>query len=145
MPEKPWGLSVKLFVRDRQGRLLLLKRSSRAKWFAGQWDLPGGKVDPGEALDVALHREATEETGGTCRAERFAGAAPYEMPHVRVILLFFEARWEGGEAAPRPGEHEEAAWVPEDEVLRLPLSDQLRPFVEGYLGPPRAEGRGAAR
>jgi 8-oxo-dGTP pyrophosphatase MutT (NUDIX family) len=48
--------TVKVAVVAR-GQLLLLRKPS------GQWDLPGGKVEPGEALQAALARELAEETG----------------------------------------------------------------------------------
>jgi len=43
-------------VSDEQGRLLAMRR-------LGRWDLPKGKVDPGEALDAAAVREVQEECG----------------------------------------------------------------------------------
>lgn len=45
-------------VRDGNGRLLLMRRYDR-------WDLPKGKVEPGETLAQAALRETEEETGIT--------------------------------------------------------------------------------
>ncbi len=43
-------------VTDEQGRLLVIKR-------LGKWDLPKGKVDPGEGIEAAAMREVEEECG----------------------------------------------------------------------------------
>ncbi|MCP2169498.1 NUDIX domain-containing protein [Goodfellowiella coeruleoviolacea] len=52
---------VRAVVR-RGGRVLLLRRPPGA-FRGGEFELPGGKVDPGETLDQALVREVREETG----------------------------------------------------------------------------------
>jgi len=50
-------------VINAQGRLFAMKRSPDRRLFPGCWDIPGGHVEPGEALDQALEREIREETG----------------------------------------------------------------------------------
>lgn len=47
-------------------RLLAARRTQPAH-LAGQWEFPGGKVEPNEAPEAALHRELREELGVTAR------------------------------------------------------------------------------
>jgi 8-oxo-dGTP diphosphatase len=45
-----------------QGRLLAARRSAPPE-LAGRWELPGGKLEPGESGEQALVRELREELG----------------------------------------------------------------------------------
>jgi 8-oxo-dGTP diphosphatase len=49
-------------LRDSHGRVLLTQRTP-GRDFAGCWEFPGGKLEPGESAQQALHRELTEELG----------------------------------------------------------------------------------
>lgn len=60
MSKKPFALSVKVVIRDGNGRCLLLKRSMSSKWNKAKCDFPGGKVDPGEDFEQAMLCEVAE-------------------------------------------------------------------------------------
>lgn len=53
---------VRLIVPDAAGRVLILQRAHTA-YAAGQWCLPGGKVDYGCTVETAARQELREETG----------------------------------------------------------------------------------
>ncbi|MFN2468166.1 MAG: NUDIX hydrolase [Gaiellaceae bacterium] len=57
---------VRALARTRCGAYLLVRRSASEHSFAGQWELPGGKVESGEQATAALRRELAEEVGVTC-------------------------------------------------------------------------------
>lgn len=131
MQKKPFVLSMKVVVRDAEGKCLLLKRSMGSKANAGKWDLPGGKVDPGEAFDQALLREVTEETGLTIALVRVAGSAESELPTKHVAYLILEGRVESGKVN-LSSEHDDFKWVNMREFPAMDLAEQFLPFARDY-------------
>lgn len=55
--------SAKLLLRDSEGSVLLLRRSTTHPWHPHGPDLPGGVIEDGENFRVGLTRELKEETG----------------------------------------------------------------------------------
>lgn len=49
-------------VLDEAGRVLIARRADNSHQ-GGLWEFPGGKVEPGESLAIALARELREELG----------------------------------------------------------------------------------
>jgi ADP-ribose pyrophosphatase YjhB (NUDIX family) len=74
-------------VRDAQ--LLLVRRASRHG--RGNWQLPGGFIEPDETIEQAVVREVEEETGVTARVEGVLGLRnrcdPESGNGLYVILL----------------------------------------------------------
>jgi len=62
MAEQLFQIGIKGLIRSEQGKILLLKIPS---WGGspGYWDLPGGRMDPGETFVQTLKRELKEEIG----------------------------------------------------------------------------------
>ncbi|AZK96312.1 MULTISPECIES: (deoxy)nucleoside triphosphate pyrophosphohydrolase [Streptomyces] len=108
-----------------RGRLLAARRSAPEE-VAGRWELPGGKVEPGERPEDALVRELREELG--VLAEPLA-RIPGEWPLKRgYVLRVWTARLLSGE--PRPLEdHDELRWLGPDETDDVDWLDQDRPAV----------------
>jgi len=131
MSGKPLALSAKVVVRDKSGRCLLLKRSLSSKGNPGKWDLPGGKVDPGESFEQGVLREVAEETGLTISIQRVVGVAESESPTNKVVYLILEGRLESGQVQ-LSSEHDEYVWVNRWELPKMELADQFRAFAQTY-------------
>ena len=67
--ERP-TLAVRAIISGPQGAVLVLRRAEGSAT-AGQWCLPGGKLDCGETVESGLRREILEETGLECTSSRF--------------------------------------------------------------------------
>jgi ADP-ribose pyrophosphatase YjhB (NUDIX family) len=113
-------------------RLLLIRRGHGPA--AGEWSVPGGRVEPGETLAEAVVRELAEETGleGVCE-ELVGWVERIGDDHHFVILDFRVTVLDGPENALRAGgDAAEAAWVPRDEVAYLTLVEGLAEFLHEH-------------
>jgi mutator protein MutT len=73
---------------DGRGRVLIQPRAGD-RALAGTWELPGGKVRPGESHETALAREVAEETGVAVRVGELVGALCHAYPDRRVALYAY--------------------------------------------------------
>jgi 8-oxo-dGTP diphosphatase len=95
-------------VRSNEGRVLLAERPAH-QIAAGYWELPGGKIDPGETPAQAAARELSEEIGITTRELRPWIVYEHAFRRKRVRLHFFRVDdWAG---TPHGREGQRLAWV----------------------------------
>jgi 8-oxo-dGTP diphosphatase len=119
-------LVVAALVRDAERRVLLSKRRPDQA-MPDKWELPGGKVEPGESPTAALEREVREELGCGCEVGRIDDVVFFAYPEFDLYMLVYACQLSG---TPRAVEVAELAWV---EPVRLPTYDVLpadRPLVE---------------
>jgi ADP-ribose pyrophosphatase len=82
------------------------------------WEIPAGKLDPGEAPEVCAVRELTEETGVTARRWSSLGLyIPAPGIFTEVIHLFLAEELTVGTARPDADEELEIEWLPFGEAL----------------------------
>jgi 8-oxo-dGTP diphosphatase len=102
--------------------------------FAGRWEFPGGKVEPGESDVEALIRECVEELGVKVDVgDRVGGDIP--LGHGWAVLRVYAATLADG-GQPRLIEHGDMRWLATDELLSVdwlpadaPIVAALPPFL----------------
>ncbi len=114
----------------RDGKVLLVRRArSPARGF---YSLPGGRVEFGESLHVALHREIDEETGLKVEIVGLAGwreVLPTAAGGGHYLIMSFAARWTANE--PRLNEElDDFKWLAPDAAGDLKLTGGLTEVLE---------------
>jgi ADP-ribose pyrophosphatase YjhB (NUDIX family) len=114
----------------RDGKILLVRRArSPAKGF---YSLPGGRVEFGETLQAALHREIREETALEVDIAELAAwreVVPSEAGRGHYVIMSFAARWSAGEVALNE-EHDDSKWLAPDSLGDLKLTDGLTGVIQ---------------
>jgi 8-oxo-dGTP diphosphatase len=99
----------------RGDQVLLIRRGRAPR--AGQWSIPGGRVEPGERMQDTAHRELFEETGVRAELLGLVDVVDGIFPEIdrHYVLIDFAARWLDGE--PRAGDDAaEAIFLPVDQA-----------------------------
>lgn len=113
-------LVAKALVLDDENNCLVLRRSKTHPDSALAPDLPGGRVEEGEALQQAISREIDEETGLRIESEKIHILfATTDASRGRNVIRFTAvARIKGiGPTVTISWEHDSAEWIPLSEVL----------------------------
>jgi 8-oxo-dGTP pyrophosphatase MutT (NUDIX family) len=128
-------------VRDITGRLLLVRRCD-----TGDWELPGGRVEPGESASDAAVRETAEESGITVEITGLVGI--YTDPgHVianprtglvrQPFAVCFHARPRSGSPGGDDVETSDARWIAIGDISALPIHPAMRIRIAHALTPGR--------
>ena len=114
----------------RDDQILLVRRArSPAKGF---YSLPGGRVEFGETLHAALHREVDEETALKIEIIGLAGwreVVPGTSGGGHYLIMSFAARWLAGEPALND-ELDDFKWLSPDDLGNLKLTGGLQEVIQ---------------
>ena len=127
-------LVVAALVQDEGGRTLLSRRREDQP-MGGLWELPGGKVEEGEAPVEALAREVAEELGVGCAVGPIYDVVFHRYPDFDLLMLVYRARLAG---EPRAVEVAEVAWVTPARLLDYRVLPADEPLIARLV----AEGPG---
>lgn len=125
-------VAVGLIVQN--GQALLAKRAEHQHQ-GGRFEFPGGKVEAGELVTVALARELHEELGIDIHSPRFIQRLTYNYPEKTVCLHVYHIESFDGEPVGREGQP--LHWVPLAQLFELNFPDANRPIVRAAQLPQR--------
>ena len=127
-PQRPQlAVSAAIFRNDK----VLLVRRARSPG-NGFYSLPGGRVEFGESLHTALHREVDEETGLKIEIVGLSGwreVLPGPTGGGHYLIMSFAARWIANEAVLND-EHDDFKWLAPDALGDLKLTGGLPEVID---------------
>jgi mutator protein MutT len=152
--EEGHGAAVNGLARHASWRtdpaLLLTRRAADLRSHAGQWAMPGGRIDEGETPEQAALRELAEEVGLTLAAEAVLGRLDDYATRSGYVITPVVV-WAGAarEVVPNAAEVSSIHRIPTSELLRAdaPLLNQVRgaehpvlrmPIGEAWIAAPTA-------
>lgn len=126
-------VGVKVLIINDKGQYLFLRRSlQKYPDLDQQWDIPGGRINPGEALPKALSREVKEETGLEIVGEPRLLAAQdifISAAQKHVVRLTYQVSASGDITL--SDEHDEYRWMELDQACSQPgLDEYVRRVVD---------------
>ncbi|WP_041245207.1 NUDIX domain-containing protein [Geotalea uraniireducens] len=127
--------SVVAVIIDDDERVLLTKRNIPP--FLDLWVMPGGKINLGEPIMKALHREVMEEVGLEVEVEGLIDVFEHLTPgddNNHFVILYYRCRPLYCEVAHNPLEVAEARWVPRPELVQYRMPEGTR-FILGKIFP----------
>lgn len=99
-------------------KVLIDKRKSSGL-LGGLWEFPGGKMEDGESLEGALHRELKEELDIKIQIIKKLGKYKHAYTHYRITVQTFLVKIIEG--IPRAIESERLEWVPLEQLAEYPM------------------------
>jgi ADP-ribose pyrophosphatase YjhB (NUDIX family) len=99
---------------------------------AGQWSVPGGRVERGETLAEAVVRELEEETGLAGLSGPFLGWVERLDDDAHFVIMDFEVVVLSPDPPTAGSDAAEARWVPVWEVPELNLVDGMAEFLSEH-------------
>ena len=126
-------VEVAAAVIQRPDGAFLLAQRPQGKVYAGYWEFPGGKAEPGEPVARALVRELHEELGIDVEAAYPWLTRVFTYPHATVRLRFFRVlSWKN---EPHPREDQAIAWQHLGDSMVSPMLPANAPVLASLALP----------
>jgi 8-oxo-dGTP pyrophosphatase MutT (NUDIX family) len=119
-------ISVKLVI-DYHGKVPLLKNER------DEWELPGGKLEPGESPEHTAGREVAEELGLTISAVEIIDSWVYAItPSRHVFIVSYGSTYDGAESLSLSAEHKQLGVFDYDDVADLLMPEPYKATIDRW-------------
>lgn len=130
----------KAILQNKEGEILLLRRSNTDVRRPLQWDFPGGLLDKGENLEACIKREIMEETGLNATdlypiysKTEIRTWQSHEGEHTDNVVFIFYTGKTGKKDPNLSFEHDQFMWVKPTEALDKIEYDLHKEVLEHLL------------
>ncbi|OGT96986.1 MAG: hypothetical protein A2X80_12830 [Geobacteraceae bacterium GWB2_52_12] len=114
-------------IRNNANQVLLIRHHKRG------WEIPQGRVEEGENLIDALHREVLEEAGVEIEAAASLAAVWSMVTPPSALIFTFLGMYKSGDLAPCEGDSAEACWATESKALEMVTGTVMRERLKALL------------
>ncbi len=121
----PSAIVVTAAIIVRKGKLLIAQRPN------GDWEFPGGKLEPGETLQQCLAREILEELELRITVGKPFLVVEHAYPTRRIRLHSYLCTFVGGETV--TNDHVRVAWVDPGRLSEFSFAAADEPIVRKLL------------
>ena len=133
MPDIKLATTAVILKRDDPSKILLgLRRRDN------RWELPGGKIDPGETPEQTILREIIEELGITVKVNSLIAELAGTYRNIPMRVFGFETVWEAGEL--EMNVHARLVWVTLQEASGYDIVEEDREILAKWEAQRRARG-----
>ncbi len=119
-------------ILEHQQQVLVAQRPE-GKRLAGFWEFPGGKIEPGESPEAALHREIAEELGCQITVVQSGPPVPYGYEWGEIVLHPFRCQLTADSPPPTAHEHAALDWRPAKALHEVNLAPADLPVLSWLL------------
>ncbi len=115
----------------KKDKKILIGQRPENNSLAGQWEFPGGKIEPGESPEVALARELQEELGIEASVGNLRLACTHTYGEIGILILFYEILFWKGE--PKAKHHMMLEWIYPEELQTKNIPEANRKILDRIL------------
>lgn len=111
-----FGIATKAIIKNKEGKYLILVKSSKEDINPNTYDIPGGRMSFGEKPEDVLVREVAEETGLEIKPLKVFEAWTFTKDDFQLFGVNYLCELLGGEVK-LSGEHDSAEWYTYQEII----------------------------